>query len=209
MAVGRFEAVLRGLRLPEHSTLAIMCHNSPEWLFADWAAAKANLRPVGVHGSWPLADLAHVLCDSEARAIVVAPQYFHRAVEAAASAPPGSHFLQTIIILSEMTATSLPADAGRAPAGDTDDDSPWPQDAIVRVSAELPQTARAAAGPRPTVVAPDRVSIGSAGPRDQAGDDGIRVISLRVPQGRGSRCGGAPARIKAATSARRHGRSEG
>lgn len=70
-SVERLAAGLRDLGLQKGDRIAILSENRPEWAIADYASLFAAATVVPVYANLPAAQVAHILNDSQARAIFV------------------------------------------------------------------------------------------------------------------------------------------
>ena len=70
--VKRFSLGLRALGIERADRVAILSDNRPEWAITDFAALAAGAVTVPVYPSLPAVQVAHILADSGARAVIAA-----------------------------------------------------------------------------------------------------------------------------------------
>jgi long-chain acyl-CoA synthetase len=69
--VERLGAGFAGLGLEPGDRLAILAENRIEWALTDYAAMSAGLITVPLYATLPASQIAYILCDSEAKGVVV------------------------------------------------------------------------------------------------------------------------------------------
>jgi len=101
--VDRAGNALRELGIELEQRIVILCADSPAFVYAFFGAIKLGAIPVPVNTLLTAHDLAYVLADSRARAIVVSSALLPKVLEAAASAP----LLRHIIVAGAMAEEGL------------------------------------------------------------------------------------------------------
>lgn len=120
-AVGRWRAGLQRLGLERGERVAILIHNSPDWVAVDQAAMSLGLVSVGLFCRDTPASNARILADSGARVLVTAKGRWWAAI-ARAKACPSVHTVVAVDNesagnpLVESVASWLPARPQSAPA---------------------------------------------------------------------------------------------
>lgn len=114
-------ALLARFRPGEH--VAVWAPNSPEWLLLEYGAALAGLTLVTVNPAYLAAELTHVLRQSRAVGLFLAPEYRGRSLLAVAAAVrPGLPLLRDVIPLTEWSAFIASGNPAQALPAVTPDD---------------------------------------------------------------------------------------
>ena len=107
--VDRAGNALREIGIGQEQRVIILCADSPAFIYAFFGAIKIGAIPVPVNPLLTATDLAYVLADSRARAIVVSAPLLPKVLEARTAAPLLQHVLVTGDSSFDGTATGVAA----------------------------------------------------------------------------------------------------
>ncbi len=104
-AVGRFSGALRNLGLRREERVLLFAHDSSDWVVAFLGALHAGVVPVAINTLLPAKDVAYMLGDSRAQAVITSGALLPTLQEAMAQ---GGHEVQHLIV---SRGSALPAGA--------------------------------------------------------------------------------------------------